>query len=480
MDRVLPKRAQFRQWRTIDALPSELMKQVVSYLAPTCVEETKPGCKLDLQNANLAHSCLREWATEYLFRDMMLTHVLPGASCSLELFAITKQNAHLLKHVTHIVVQVPPAIRREDFETAMCYAPERATRQRLYPQCDDSPTTELTDEQKKYYLRYHEAMVEPFIQSWRWHPLVHCAESSFSRIFSYFKNLISISVACCEREDHPQPTCTHTFIQQTGKSVTEQETPRFVEDRTINLAWASAIIARKAPAHVQDLHLSLANIDNYYAAGTVNSVLRRGYMYPEDEFPNLATLTRLTLSVRGTPGTHGHPYPTDASATFHAVWFWKHMVNHMVQLQYLELVDDFDTSSTINFSDLDYTNHTASILPLILPHLELNELQVLKLCGFALQKHDLANALMGPWPSLERVVLSGIRLMDGSEEEYADAEHMEGFTWLEVCHGFVEKRPGVVLELERPYSTCFALDAVAVEEGFVAELRDTDGVVVTL
>ena len=109
MDMVLPKRAQLKHWRTIDALPSELMKQVVSYLAPTCVEEMKPGCKLDLQNANLAHSCLREWATEYLFRDMMLTHVLPGASCDLEIFAITKQNAHLLKHVTHIVVQVQAA-----------------------------------------------------------------------------------------------------------------------------------------------------------------------------------------------------------------------------------------------------------------------------------------------------------------------------------------------------------------------------------
>ncbi|KAF5844907.1 hypothetical protein GGP41_008862 [Bipolaris sorokiniana] len=480
MDMVLPKRAQLKHWRTIDALPSELMKQVVSYLAPTCVEEMKPGCKLDLQNANLAHSCLREWATEYLFRDMMLTHVLPGASCDLEIFAITKQNAHLLKHVTHIVVQVPPAIRREEFDTGLSYTPERATRQRLYPESDDSPTPELTDEQVKYCLRYHEAMVEPFIQSWRWHPLVHCAESSFARIFSYFKNLTSISVACCERVDHPQPTCTRTFIQQTGKSAIEQETPRFVEDRTINLAWASAIIVRKAPPHVQTLQLSLANIDNYYATGTVNQILRRGYMYPEDKFPNLANLTHLTLSIRGTPGTHGHPSPPNSAATFHAVWFWKLMINQMLQLQHMELVDDFDTSPGTNFSDLDYTNHTASILPLLLPYLELGQLQVLRLHGFALQKQDLQNALTGPWPSLARVVLSGIRLMDGSDEEYADAEHMEGFTWLEVCQGFVDKRPGVRLELERPYSTCFALDAVAVEERFVGELEGIDGVVITL
>ncbi|EUC35302.1 hypothetical protein COCCADRAFT_24716 [Bipolaris zeicola 26-R-13] len=480
MDMVLQKRAQMRRWRTIDALPSELMKQVVSYLAPTCVEEMKPGCKLDLQNASLAHSCLREWATEYLFKDMTLTHILPGASCNLERFATTKQNAHLLDFVTHIVVQVPPAIRTDDMRMGISYTPEGATRQRLYPQYDGSPTTELTDEQREYWLRYHEAMVEPFCQLWRWRPLVHSAEWSFARIFGYFKNLTSISVACCERVDHPQSTCTHTFIQQTGKSVVEQETPRFIEDRTVNLAWASAIIVRKAPSHVQTLQLSLASIDNYSPNGTVSEILRRGYMYPEDEFPNLATLTRLTLSIRGTPGTHGHFSPANSSTTFNAFWFWKLMINKMLQLQHLELVDDLDTSSQTNFSDLDYTNHTASVLPLLLPYLELNQLKVLRLRGFALQKQDLANALTGPWPSLERVVLSGIRLMDGSDDEYADAEHMEGFTWLEVCRGFVKKRPGVRLELERPYSTCFALDAVAVEERFVGELRSIDGVVVTL
>ncbi|KAH7557975.1 hypothetical protein BM1_05247 [Bipolaris maydis] len=440
----------------------------------------KPGCKLDLQNANLAHSCLREWATEHLFRDMTLTHVLPGASCSLEIFAITKQNAHLLDFVTHIVVQVPPAIRRDDFNIPEFYGPATPTIQRLYPECVNSPTFEFTDEKREYCLRYHEAMVEPFIQGWRWPALVNCAESSFARIFGYFKNLTSISVACCERVDHLQPTCTGTFIQQTGKSAIEQENHRFVEDRTVNLAWASAIIVRKAPPHVHTLRLSLANIDSYYKTNTVNSTLRKGYGYPESNFPNLANLTRLTLSVRGIPGTHGHPSHVRIAAKFHAGWFWKLIISKMLQLQHLELVDDYDTSPDTCFSGLEYTNHTASILPLLLPYLELNQLKVLGLRGFALQKHDLANSLTGPWPSLERIVLSEIRLMDGSDEDYADAEHMEGLTWLEICQEFVEKRPGVILELERPYSTCFALDAVVVEERFVEELGGIDGVVVTL
>lgn len=91
---------------TLTTLPSELRKLIVSYLTPASVDEIKPGCKRHLQNANLTHSCLREWATEYLFRDMTLTHVLLGASSNLEIFAVTPENGHLLKHVRHIIVKV--------------------------------------------------------------------------------------------------------------------------------------------------------------------------------------------------------------------------------------------------------------------------------------------------------------------------------------------------------------------------------------
>jgi hypothetical protein len=90
----------------LDALPSELRKQIVSYLAPSNFEDMRPGCKRHLQNANLAHKCLREWATEYMFRDIALKHVLPDASCHLEIFAVTTQNVGLLKYVKHVVAQV--------------------------------------------------------------------------------------------------------------------------------------------------------------------------------------------------------------------------------------------------------------------------------------------------------------------------------------------------------------------------------------
>jgi hypothetical protein len=89
---------------TLDCLPTELTKLIVSYLAPD-PDNLRPGCKQDLKNANLAHPCLRVWATEYMFKDMALKHVLVGMSSHLERFAVEPRNAELLKLVKHIVVQ---------------------------------------------------------------------------------------------------------------------------------------------------------------------------------------------------------------------------------------------------------------------------------------------------------------------------------------------------------------------------------------
>lgn len=45
-----------------------------------------------------------------MFRDMALVHVLPGMSSHLEVFAVSRENAELLKLVKHIVVQVNPPL----------------------------------------------------------------------------------------------------------------------------------------------------------------------------------------------------------------------------------------------------------------------------------------------------------------------------------------------------------------------------------
>jgi hypothetical protein len=90
---------------SLNTLPSELRKFIVSYLAP-CPDHLVPGSKRDLKSANLTHSCLREWVPEYMYRDMALQHVLVGMSSHLERFTISCEDEQLLKFVKHIVVQV--------------------------------------------------------------------------------------------------------------------------------------------------------------------------------------------------------------------------------------------------------------------------------------------------------------------------------------------------------------------------------------
>jgi hypothetical protein len=90
---------------SLNTLPSELRKLIVSYLAPS-PDHLIPGSKRDLKSVNLAHSCLREWVPEHMFRDMALQHVLVGMSSHLERFTISCGDEQLPKFVKHIVVQV--------------------------------------------------------------------------------------------------------------------------------------------------------------------------------------------------------------------------------------------------------------------------------------------------------------------------------------------------------------------------------------
>lgn len=87
-------------------LPSELRKIIVSHLAPPSIDDLEPGCKAHLKNANAAHSCLREWVPEYMFRDMALDHVIVDMTSHLERFAIQIETDSLLKHVKAIEVKV--------------------------------------------------------------------------------------------------------------------------------------------------------------------------------------------------------------------------------------------------------------------------------------------------------------------------------------------------------------------------------------
>ncbi|KAF1920576.1 hypothetical protein BDU57DRAFT_414880, partial [Ampelomyces quisqualis] len=85
----------------LNTLPSELRRLIVCHLTPS-PGYYRPGCKIHLQSANMAHSCLREWVPEYMFRDMVLNHVLIGMSSQLERFAVDPLNAKLLKKITRL------------------------------------------------------------------------------------------------------------------------------------------------------------------------------------------------------------------------------------------------------------------------------------------------------------------------------------------------------------------------------------------
>lgn len=88
---------------SLQTLPPELRKLIVSFLAPT--DDLQPGCKQALKNANLAHRCLHSWVTEYLFHDMVLVHAVPGMASHLELFAAHPEAAGFRKYVKRVVVQ---------------------------------------------------------------------------------------------------------------------------------------------------------------------------------------------------------------------------------------------------------------------------------------------------------------------------------------------------------------------------------------
>lgn len=95
-----------RAGTSLDVLPSELRRLIVSFLAPAASWQLRPGCKNALKSANLAHRCLHEWATEYLFRDMALLHIVPGMSSSLELLSMRPEFDQFRRYVKHVVVKV--------------------------------------------------------------------------------------------------------------------------------------------------------------------------------------------------------------------------------------------------------------------------------------------------------------------------------------------------------------------------------------
>ena len=439
----------------LNTLPSEIRKLIVSYLAPD-PKHLRPGCKRHLKNANLAHSCLREWVTEYMFRDMALIQVLPGISTHLEFFAVSRENASLLKYVKHIAVQVSPAIRWEiGTENPFALHLEEITRQRLCQRFKVKSVRQMTDEQEEYCSQYHRAMVEPFTDNRRWHQLLRTANASWGKIFRHFTHLEEISVGCCEIVDQPRPTYTNLFLLQHGKFVEADAHPRYIEDPTVNMAWASSIICGSAPPTVRFLRLSMANMDNFSSVATVNRLLSLGYR-AIDSRQSLSQVTRLDLSLCGVAGTHGDRDWHGDTGSAGNVRFWTKALNSMYNIQYLALRNKLSTDENIRFSPRNYSDPKGCLLEWLLPGLVGDYLSTLRLCDFLLDKASIHTTLSGRWPRLENLVLDDAQLML-RENEAVDTftvhiEHLQGYSWLEVCQALSEKSPDVRIELNRPVS----------------------------
>ncbi|KAF2827464.1 hypothetical protein CC86DRAFT_369581 [Ophiobolus disseminans] len=225
-------------------------------------------------------------------------------------------------------------------------------------------------------------MVGPFVDHDVWSRLRQTAHGSWGQIFSLFHNLQTISVGCCEIVDHPWPTASHVFVLEHGRDVCNELNPPYVEDLTVNMAWASAEILQSAPPSVLRLKLSLANTDNFDSTSTVNELLSIGHTPPLQL--QLPKITRLCPTFRGVAGTHGIKYAHDKTGSIGSVRPWINALNRLFNLRYLEFRDTPVDNSDLAFTDMENSVIDATILDWILPKLSLKRLHTLRVSTFLL------------------------------------------------------------------------------------------------
>jgi hypothetical protein len=94
--------------KRLSDLPPELLSIVVGHLAPSYENRFKPGQKKDLQSANFAHRCLRQWVPQFLFRNMCLMVVAVGFSSKskLEGMLVDPLGLELAKHIRNVQLKV--------------------------------------------------------------------------------------------------------------------------------------------------------------------------------------------------------------------------------------------------------------------------------------------------------------------------------------------------------------------------------------
>lgn len=374
---------------------------------------------------------------------------------------------------------MPPALRWEvGTEDPFGQHLEEIVAQRLCKKFRVQNTIQMSDKQKEYCGDYYRAMVEPFTDNRSWYRLLRTAESAWRRVFQKFVGLERISVGCCNIVDHPSPTCTYTFVFNHGRSVIEEPDPPFIEDSAVNLAWASCMVMRAAPANVQSLRLSLANMDNFNSFATINRLL--GISYKSYSVSHTLKMTRICLTLQGIRGTHGSRNWAGDTGSAAVVRYWKGMLNKAYCLQHLELRNELAVSNELQFSNLERTDLHGTIIDWLLPDLSLPQLRTLRLCDFLLDENLIHKTLSGKWPRLEQIILDDIQLMmrdeNGQNLTPEHIAHLQGQLWLDICRKLTEEKQGLRIALNRPVANVYDVVDFRLHPRYVQQIEQLPGV----
>lgn len=417
--------------KRLSDLPSELLSIIVGHLAPSYENRFKPGQKKDLQSANFAHRCLRQWVPQFLFRNMCLMVVTFGLSSKLEGMLLDPLGLELAKHTRNVQLKVPPTIREEVDETPRTSF--ESTTLRLLSRFGVQDEKSLTFEQREFCFSYDFAMVVPF-KNIRWIHLFPQAQHACMQVFRQLPKLEHVEVGICGRVDHPDPTTTNAFIKRWGRDVITHENPACVEDPILNLTWASGVIIQTIPEKVKSLHLSAANL-----------VVLSWLTYEQHDIPynparNLLSVTNLTLDIRGIQGTH-HSTPdwyTRPKATTEMVRYWAKTINSLPKLVHLQLNGKFGDVIEKHRDKIDLA------LRWLLPTVK-QPLQSLSLRNFGMSVDILLGCLLVFGSSLKSLVLDEIVMLDCEYEE-------EEAPWLMLATWAKDYTRGTRIRVNHPYN----------------------------
>lgn len=299
-------------------------------------------------------------------------------------------------------------------------------------------------------------MVKPFTNGFRWVELLDNALYSWSHIFGRFNNVEKISVECCGRLEHPETTYTNTFLQQRGLNLEDGlEYDPWIEDSSINKAWASSLILGLHLPSVRSLDLTWANTDNLDRFTTVNRLLGTGY---RSAFKgNTSHLSRLTLTIRGVKGTHGSRGWEGRTGSAAGVRFWQKALNSMPNLEFLNFVDDLTSDEELMFTDSSMSNSNESVLEWLLPGLKAPKLRTLRFDRVLFDKSTIATLLQTVLPYLKNLVLKDANLTMANVERGSDLtesmlRHVQGKSWVDLCCSVHEIQPACRVQIICPFS----------------------------